>query len=127
MRSARELTASQLQELRELMERNRREIEAMLVALIAKEADPQVSAGGRLDPLTRRQKPLVALRKSQLMRSLNHIRAALWRMRAGQYGVCLSCDGAIGYTRLRYKPEAPLCQLCQFLGGGWRSAPVRAQ
>ncbi len=123
---ARGLSARQLDELRELLECNRRELEATLAELSAKAEARAHSRSAQLGHRSRRQASNVSFQMNRLKRSLNHIRAALWRMRAGQYGACLSCDGPIGYTRLRYKPEAPLCQPCQFLGGEWRSAVARA-
>ena len=44
---------------------------------------------------------------------LRRVRAALARMQAGRYGLCLMCDEPIAPSRLRKFPEAPLCRQCQ--------------
>jgi DnaK suppressor protein len=49
-------------------------------------------------------------RETKLLRSL---RAALNRIEAGTYGVCLQCEEAIGAKRLRALPWSPLCIRCQ--------------
>ena len=40
------------------------------------------------------------------------VEAALDRIEAGSYGLCESCEGAIGRLRLRAIPEARLCMTC---------------
>jgi len=48
-----------------------------------------------------------------LDRTLRQIDAALARARAGTYGVCAACGGAIPLTRLRAVPFATHCVPCQ--------------
>jgi DnaK suppressor protein len=43
---------------------------------------------------------------------LAQIDAALARLEAGTYGVCLSCGGIISDGRLEARPAAPLCITC---------------
>jgi len=49
-------------------------------------------------------------RNSQLLRE---IKAALERVRNGEYGQCLKCDVPIGEARLRAVPHARHCLACQ--------------
>ena len=44
---------------------------------------------------------------------LDAIRAALCRMDRGTFGRCLSCGVAVPIERLRVRPEAALCHVCQ--------------
>lgn len=46
-------------------------------------------------------------------RQLRQIEAALQRVNAGDYGICLDCDGEIGLKRLRAVPWAERCVKCQ--------------
>lgn len=41
------------------------------------------------------------------------LRAALERLAAGEYGICVDCDHMIGGPRLRAVPEAERCVGCQ--------------
>ncbi len=45
-------------------------------------------------------------------REVAEIDAALERIRAGSYGLCLACGGPIGLQRLRAIPEARYCLSC---------------
>ncbi|MEP2533822.1 TraR/DksA family transcriptional regulator [Shimia sp.] len=40
------------------------------------------------------------------------IRAALGRIRAGEYGICGRCGEDISQTRLQVLPDTPLCKTC---------------
>lgn len=40
------------------------------------------------------------------------IRAALARIRAGNYGICVQCGEQISAERLEILPETPLCRHC---------------
>lgn len=41
------------------------------------------------------------------------VKAALARFKDGTYGLCLRCDEAIGWKRLRAVPHADFCLACQ--------------
>lgn len=43
---------------------------------------------------------------------IRRIRAALQRIRAGQYGICVRCGDEIGSARLDVLPDTPLCKTC---------------
>src|SRR6266536_1712622 len=46
-------------------------------------------------------------------RALDDIEAALARLRAGRYGICVRCDGRIPLERLSVIPQTGLCVACQ--------------
>ena len=46
-------------------------------------------------------------------RELNEIEAAIGRLERGDYGVCMDCEQAIPFTRLRANPAALRCADCQ--------------
>ena len=46
---------------------------------------------------------------------IRSIEAALMRMAAGTYGVCVTCANDIGYERLHAMPSANRCRDCQAL------------
>ena len=43
---------------------------------------------------------------------VRELRAALHRMDAGGYGLCVGCGGAIGAERLQAVPTATTCRMC---------------
>jgi DnaK suppressor protein len=47
------------------------------------------------------------------LEELAHIDAALARLHAGRYGVCLDCESPIALARLQAHPEASRCIHCQ--------------
>jgi DnaK suppressor protein len=47
------------------------------------------------------------------IRELQDIDAALLRIANNEYGVCLDCEGPIGYERLKVEPAAARCRDCQ--------------
>jgi DnaK suppressor protein len=48
-----------------------------------------------------------------LVERVNHLSAALDRLRAGEYGVCTACDERISPARLQAMPEVETCVRCQ--------------
>ncbi|MGX2039539.1 TraR/DksA family transcriptional regulator [Methylocaldum sp. MU1018] len=47
------------------------------------------------------------------IRELQAIDAALLRIGNNEYGICIDCEEAIGYPRLKANPAAPRCHDCQ--------------
>lgn len=45
--------------------------------------------------------------------ALREVQAALWRIEAGTYGRCTSCDEPVGLARLEVLPQSALCLPCQ--------------
>jgi RNA polymerase-binding protein DksA len=59
---------------------------------------------------------LVDLQLASVDRHIQEIRdidAAVTRIAAGRYGVCIDCDDTITVDRLKAYPTAKRCQLCQ--------------
>jgi DnaK suppressor protein len=48
-----------------------------------------------------------------LVERVNHLSAALDRLRDGDYGVCIECDERISPARLHVMPEVETCVRCQ--------------
>lgn len=69
---------------------------------------------GRLSYMDAHQQHQMALHaRRQLEHRLDTIRAALWRVKDGSYGACVSCGVTIPTERLEGTPEAPFCIECQ--------------
>lgn len=45
--------------------------------------------------------------------ALRDVRAALYRMATGSYGLCTRCDDPIGRERLEILPQVAMCMTCQ--------------
>ena len=58
------------------------------------------------------QQMTLALR-SRLEQQLARVAAALRRIDAGDYGICVACKQPIALRRLELMPETPLCVACQ--------------
>lgn len=43
---------------------------------------------------------------------IRHVKLALSRIKSGDYGICVSCDGKIGTERLQALPYATECIKC---------------
>ena len=46
------------------------------------------------------------------LEEIRAIRAALTRMKAGTYGICVKCEELISEERLDILPHTPLCKVC---------------
>jgi DnaK suppressor protein len=53
------------------------------------------------------------LNAARLSERARRLRAALARVRTGEYGVCRECGGSIAAARLRAMPDAEACVTCQ--------------
>lgn len=69
-----------------------------------------VSRQSRIDTLQNQAIQIEAERRREV--ELTRIDAALKRMDAGKYGVCVSCGKAIGRKRLDADPATPVCINC---------------
>lgn len=71
------------------------------------------SAVGRLTYIDAYQQEQMGLHaRRQLHARLADVRAALDRVKAGTYGMCIHCGIAIIPERLEYMPETPYCTKC---------------
>jgi len=57
--------------------------------------------------------PVAVNRAATLLRTIEDIDAALERIGAGTYGVCVHCKAAIPAERLELRPFAAACVSCQ--------------
>lgn len=111
-----ELSAAQLDELRQALHDLVAQLEAALDEA-SRSARPvrldQQSVGrvSRVDAIQQQQ--MAAAGKRSIRLRLQQARAALGRLRSGEYGLCRACDEPIGYRRLAARPESPLCLRCQ--------------
>ncbi len=56
--------------------------------------------------------PVAQRRSADLQRTIEEIDAALARIEAGTYGVCVTCGAAIPEERLELRPFAGRCVTC---------------
>ena len=117
-----DLTAGQLDELREIIYQTCQELELSLdsssesskpVAL-----DEPIGRLSRMDAM-QQQQMAIASRQSQLQR-LQLLKNALQAIERDNYGDCRNCDEPIGYQRLKVRPETPFCLACQSRSEGER-------
>ncbi len=109
------LATAQLEELHALLLAHEAEAQQGLEASSddAKPVDLELSIGrlSRVDAMQHQQVALARRKHMGVQQQL--LRAALARVAAGTYGVCLECEEPIGYARLRARPETSLCRRCQ--------------
>lgn len=113
------LTPQQTEEMRELVERRRRDILAELQRDVAKARDQQYGdlAGPAPDTGDASVADLISdLDQAEVSRDVSELRAleqARARIDAGSYGICIQCGGDIAPERLRANPAALRCVDCQ--------------
>jgi DnaK suppressor protein len=73
--------------------------------------DEPIGRLSRMDAM-QQQKMAQASRRAARLR-LDQVTAALAALESGDYGLCRDCEEAIGYRRLKARPETPLCLECQ--------------
>ena len=112
--------------MEELTEEQEAELAGDLVSLrcelaellsISKEGTQVVELDQPIGRLTRmdaiqQQKMAQASRDGHLLR-VRLVEAAIKLHKNGEYGYCRGCEEAIGYRRLKAKPETPFCLGCQ--------------
>jgi DnaK suppressor protein len=113
------LTSDQIRLLHDLLEQRRVVLESELRAGFtrAREEVFAAVAGETPDSGERSFADYVAdLDEAEIGRDLaewKEIQAALARLAAGTYGLCVSCGAGIGFRRLGAAPEAARCLPCQ--------------
>ena len=110
-----ELTEAQEKELAGDLARLKEELTELLD--ISREGTQTVELDQPIGRLTRmdalqQQKMAQASRGGHQLRA-RQVDAALKALRLGDYGYCRRCEEAIGYRRLKAKPETPFCVGCQ--------------
>ena len=110
-----DLTPVQLQELSDSLKVQLSDIEQQINSL-GNEADVIEGAEptGKIDPTTALQDKQMALAgKQRLDLRVTNIKASLARIDANEYGFCVECGDAIGYERLKIKPDSLYCVSCR--------------
>ncbi len=115
MDAADELTEERLAELRADLQALGRELESVVSSATegARPVDLDLPIGrvSRVDAL--QQQSMLAANRDGARARLRQVAAALARLEDDEFGECAGCGEAIGYRRLKARPEAPLCLGCQ--------------
>ena len=110
-----DLAPEQLEELHQDLLADRLRLEQYLE--LTKEGAKPVDLGTPIGRLSRmdamQQQEMTKASRATLETRRLQIDAALEAYRKGEYGHCRSCEGPIGYRRLKARPEAPFCLSCQ--------------
>ena len=110
-----ELTPKQLEELHRALAADRLRLEDSLQ--LTKEGSKPVDLNTPIGRLSRmdaiQQQEMTKASRSTLETRLRQVEASLDAHRKGVYGSCRSCNEPIGYPRLKARPEAPFCLICQ--------------
>ena len=110
------LSPAQIEQLRELLTRQRRELNSMLDS---SQTDTQpvaldqqsVGRVSRIDAIQQQQMALAS--QQQAADQLRRSEQALQRIDNGDYGECQDCGEAIAFARLQAQPNTHLCIDCQ--------------
>lgn len=105
----------------------RARLETLLAALDAEEAQSAAdrapvmldqSSVGRLSRMDAMQMQAMAAAQSRRRSAARaRINAALARLTAGDYGLCIACEEEIEPQRLEFDPATPTCRACATGGG----------
>ena len=89
----------------------RRQIASSDAAARPVDLDDPIGRVSRIDAIQQQRMAEATRRAAQLR--LQQVRAALERLEEGEYGECAQCGEAVGFARLRARPETPFCVACQ--------------
>jgi len=110
-----ELTGSELEEFRELL--NNRQADLLDIkrasAQFAATVELDQSKVGRLtrmDAMQAQEMSIETNRRREI--ELQRIKTALHRLENGEYGICTGCDENIAIQRLQFDPSTPVCIKC---------------
>lgn len=113
--SAKELDEAELATLKADLLAARSEVQVLLdeTADSTRPVDSEEPIGrvSRMDAI--QQQEMAQAEHQRLEQRLQLIRLALEKIESGDFGYCTSCDGPIGYARLKVRPEAVVCLPCQ--------------
>ena len=111
------LTESELNELKEILEEQRRELVSQARQALAAthdHDDPLSQTGDEVDQSTLEYEQAFEYRlRDREKFLLKKIHKALKRIEDEEYNACEVCDGPIGVARLRARPVATLCIECK--------------
>jgi RNA polymerase-binding transcription factor DksA len=108
----RRLTRTQLKNLERELRRERAKLEQTMTAAGAGAATPLMARWEEFESLPDTDDGLPVLLKSRILGRHQTLVAALRRLEAGTFGVCLGCDEPIPFGRLSVMPEATHCIRC---------------
>jgi len=97
--------------LRSLAERLQVELDQGAQAAKAVDLDDPIGRLSRMDAIQQQQMAAAGHRATRLR--LQQVEAALTRVDAGTWGLCVSCGDDIDARRLTSRPEVPFCRDCQ--------------
>lgn len=109
-------TARNFDEIREILEKQRKSILAMSEEIIANGAmgTDGTNFPDMSDQATAEQDQSLNIRmRSREQKLLIKIEEALERIASGNYGICESCEEEIAYERLKARPVTTLCIDCK--------------
>lgn len=110
-----ELTAPQRTELTAALEALRAElqldVERTAEGARPVDLDEPIGRLSRMEAMQQQQ--MAAANRRNLKIRLDQVRAALERVAAGDYGLCLECEEPIAYKRLAARPESRFCLRCK--------------
>lgn len=114
------LSKQQLQEFRDLLTARGQELHLEVQAVesdrneaLTASRDEVEDAGDEAE--VRREDEVRSAEEDRDEGELREVEAALARLDAGQYGICIDCDEAIPLARLQARPSAARCVACQEL------------
>ena len=115
-----ELTEAQIQELKgdllALRENLKKLLESSKDSTQAVEPDRAIGRLTRMDAI--QQQSMAKANRATYQLRLQQAQQAIRHIAEEDYGYCRRCDEAIGYRRLKAKPETPFCVTCQSASEG---------
>lgn len=111
MNTARRLTQAQLRNLGDELRSERARLERSLATRIGAD-DAVPTTGSVLRGATQAEGGLAVALETRTFDRFQMLDAALERLEAGSYGVCMRCHNPISYGRLLVMPEATHCIGC---------------
>lgn len=110
-----ELTSPQLSELRGLLRQMQQELISLLKTssegALPVALDQPIGRLSRMDAM--QQQNMIQANRGSARKQLELVNTALRRIGENDYGDCLACEEPIPFSRLKVKPETPLCIDCQ--------------
>ena len=110
-----ELTGVQIEELaadlRALQAKLAADLSASAEGARPVDLDQPIGRVSRMDAI--QQQSMVKAGRRNLARRASQVAAALAAIERGEYGLCRRCEEPVGYSRLKARPETPLCLVCQ--------------
>ena len=111
MTTARRLTQAQLRHLGDELRSERARLKRSLATRLGTE-DLAPTTGNTLRGATQSEGGLAVALETRTFDRYQMLDAALQRLEAGTYGVCVSCHNPISYGRLLVMPETTYCIAC---------------